>query len=169
MQHPDPDYSCVYVTIYTNINEFYGNGITFTLGRGTEVVVAAVNALKFVLEKRNLREIYSNFGSFWRELTNDSQMRWIGPDKGVTHLAVAAIINGLWDLWAKLWKLPVWRLLTDMDPKVSEVEGKEKPTRPVSLYTFSHNLLINLNLQSDIFKRTIYGSEQNLSSTTIGQ
>lgn len=117
-QHTDPDYSCVYVTIRTN-SDHYGNGLTFTLGRGTEVVVVCVQAMKFIVEGRNLRSIFSNFGSFWRELTSESQLRWIGPEKGVSHLAVAAIINGLWDLWAKLKGLPVWRLLSEMDPKVS--------------------------------------------------
>lgn len=95
--------------------------MTFTLGRGTEVVVAAVNAMKIIVEGRNLRSIYSNFGKFWRELTSESQLRWIGPEKGVTHLAVAAINNGLWDLWAKLNDRPVWRLLADMDPEVSRI------------------------------------------------
>lgn len=94
--------------------------MTFTLGRGTEVVVAAVNAMKFLVEGRRLRAIYSNFGGFWRELSSESQLRWIGPEKGVTHLALAAIINGLWDLWAKLNDRPVWRLLVDMEPKVSD-------------------------------------------------
>lgn len=105
------------MTILTN-SEVYGNGLTFTLGRGTEVVAAAVNAMKFIVERRNLRSIYSNFGQFWRELTSESQLRWIGPEKGVTHLAVAAIVNGLWDLWAKLNDMPVWRLLAEMDAKV---------------------------------------------------
>lgn len=117
-QHTDPDYSCAYVTIRTN-GEAYGNGMTFTLGRGTEVVVKAVEAMKFLVEQRNLQSIYSNFGKYWRELTSESQLRWIGPEKGVTHLAVAAIINGLWDLWAKLANKPVWMLLADMSPEVS--------------------------------------------------
>lgn len=94
--------------------------MTFTLGRGTDIVVAAINAMKYLVEGRNLRKIYYNFAVFWRELTSESQLRWIGPEKGVTHLAVAAIINGLWDLWAKLNNCPVWKLLVDMDPKVSE-------------------------------------------------
>lgn len=120
VQHLDPDYSCVYVTIQTNNEAYQGYGLTFTLGRGTEVVVMAVNALKFIVEGRNLRSIYKNFGMFWRELTSESQLRWIGPEKGITHLAVAAVINGLWDLWAKLNHRPVWRLLAEMDPKVSQ-------------------------------------------------
>lgn len=92
--------------------------MTFTLGRGTEVVIQAVKSMKYLVENRNLKQIYGNFGKFWRELTSESQLRWIGPEKGVTHLAVAAIINGLWDLWAKLNNKPVWRLLADMDPEV---------------------------------------------------
>lgn len=96
--------------------------MAFTLGRGTDVVVAAVNAMKFLVEGRNLRSIYTNFGGFWRELTSESQLRWIGPEKGITHLAVAAIINALWDLWAKLNDRPVWKLLVDMDSKVSQTK-----------------------------------------------
>lgn len=118
-QHSDPDYSLVYVTILTNSGAVEGNGMTFTLGRGTELVAQAVNSMKFIVEGRNLREIYSDFASFWRQLTSDPQLRWIGPEKGVAHLAVSAIINGLWDLWAKLNNLPLWKLLVNMEPKVS--------------------------------------------------
>ena len=107
------------MTLSTNDANHKGYGLTFTLGRGTEVVVAAVDAIKFIVLNRNLRSIYTNFGKFWRELTSESQLRWIGPEKGVTHLAVAAIVNALWDLWARLNNLPVWRLLAEMEPKVS--------------------------------------------------
>ncbi|XP_055533364.1 mitochondrial enolase superfamily member 1-like [Wyeomyia smithii] len=114
--HTDPDYSCVYVTIST-AEGTYGNGLTFTLGRGTDIVLLAVRAMKRFVENRTTDSIYRNFAQFWRELTSESQLRWIGPEKGVTHLAVAAIINALWDLWGKIRGVPVWRLLTDMDPE----------------------------------------------------
>jgi len=115
--HTDPDYSCVYVTIYTERGT-YGNGLTFTLGRGTDIVAMTVKALSYLVKGRNAGDIFLSFGKFWRELTSESQLRWIGPEKGVTHLAVAAIINALWDLWAKLESKPVWKLLTDMDPEL---------------------------------------------------
>ncbi|XP_037042943.1 mitochondrial enolase superfamily member 1-like [Bradysia coprophila] len=115
--HTDPDYSCVYVTITTE-RGIYGNGLTFTLGRGTDIVAMTVKALSYLVKGRNAGDIFLSFGQFWRELTSESQLRWIGPEKGVTHLAVAAIINALWDLWAKLEGKPVWKLLTDMDPEL---------------------------------------------------
>ncbi|XP_055921561.1 mitochondrial enolase superfamily member 1-like [Eupeodes corollae] len=115
--HIDPDYSCVYVTLELK-NATKGYGLTFTLGRGTEVVKLAVEAMKHLVVNRNCWDIFQNFGLFWRALTSESQLRWIGPEKGVTHLAVAAIINGLWDLWARLEKKPVWQLLVDMEPEV---------------------------------------------------
>ncbi|CAD7077089.1 unnamed protein product [Hermetia illucens] len=116
--HTDPDYSCVYVTIRTS-GGAYGNGLTFTCGRGTDVVLLAVRSMKFLVEGKNADDIFSNFGTFWRQLTSESQLRWIGPEKGVTHLAVAAIINALWDLWAKLENKPVWRLLADLEPELN--------------------------------------------------
>ncbi|XP_055839480.1 mitochondrial enolase superfamily member 1-like [Episyrphus balteatus] len=115
--HTDPDYSCVYVTLKLK-NGTKGHGLTFTLGRGTEVVKSAVEAMKHLVIDRNCWEIFHNFGVFWRALTSESQLRWIGPEKGVTHLAVAAIINALWDLWARLEGKPVWQLLVDMEPEV---------------------------------------------------
>ncbi|XP_065082084.1 mitochondrial enolase superfamily member 1-like [Ochlerotatus camptorhynchus] len=114
--HTDPDYSCVYVTIHT-AEGIYGNGLTFTLGRGTDIVLLAVNAMKRFVESRTTASIYQNFSQFWREITSESQLRWIGPEKGVTHLAVAAIINALWDLWGKIRGVPVWRLLSEMEPE----------------------------------------------------
>ncbi|XP_055601593.1 mitochondrial enolase superfamily member 1-like [Uranotaenia lowii] len=114
--HTDPDYSCVYVTINTS-DGLYGNGLTFTLGRGTDIVLLAVKAMKGMVENRTSHSIFGDFAKFWRELTSESQLRWIGPEKGVTHLAAAAIINALWDLWGKIRGVPVWRLLTDMEPE----------------------------------------------------
>src|SRR6476661_174419 len=82
----DPDYSCAYVVLRTNGNH-EGHGLTFTTGRGTEVVVAAVNALAPRVVGKTLEEITSDWAGFWRQLTCDSQIRWLGPDKGATHLA----------------------------------------------------------------------------------
>lgn len=116
--HTDPDYSCVYITLRTNDPALIGYGMTFTLGRGNDIVLFAVNALKHLVEGRNLKQIYTNFGKYWRELTSETQMRWIGPEKGVIHLAVAAIINGLWDLWARIENKPLWLLLSSLDPEL---------------------------------------------------
>jgi L-fuconate dehydratase len=111
----DPDYSCAYVVLRTSGNH-EGHGLTFTTGRGTEVVVAAANALAPRVVGKTLEEITADWAGFWRNLTCDSQIRWLGPDKGAVHLAVAAIVNALWDLWAKSVGKPVWKLLADMTP-----------------------------------------------------
>ena len=115
--HTDPDYSAAYVVLTVSGLEVRGHGHTFTLGRGTEVVVCAIRALLPLVLGRPLVEILTDFGSFWRELTNESQLRWLGPEKGVTHLATAAILNSLWDLWGKIEEKPVWKLLADMTPE----------------------------------------------------
>ena len=115
--HTDPDYSAAYVVLTVSGLEVRGHGHTFTLGRGTEVVVCAIRALLPLVLGRPLVEILTDFGRFWRELTNESQLRWLGPEKGVTHLATAAILNSLWDLWGKIEEKPVWKLLSDMTPE----------------------------------------------------
>mgnify|MGYP000011743243 FL=1 len=114
--NPDPDYSATYVTLITN-SELKGNGLTFTIGRGNELCVAAVHALKYMLVNKDFVEITRNMGEFWRSLVGDSQLRWVGPEKGVIHLATAAIVNALWDLYAKIEGKPLWKLLVDMSPE----------------------------------------------------
>ncbi|XP_078543579.1 mitochondrial enolase superfamily member 1 isoform X2 [Lissotriton helveticus] len=116
--HTDPDYSAAYVIIETDAADgLKGHGLTFTLGKGTEVVVCAVDALSAHLVGRDLKDIVSNFRDFYRQLTSDGQLRWIGPEKGAIHLATAAVLNAVWDLWAKQEGKPLWKLLADMDPK----------------------------------------------------
>ena len=115
--HKDPDYSCAYVVLETNEEGLEGHGITFTLGRGTELCVAAIETLKVFVEGRTLESITDNFGAFWREICNESQLRWLGPERGLIHMCVAAIINALWDLYAKQQGKPVWKLLADMSPE----------------------------------------------------
>lgn len=116
--HTDPDYSAVYVVLSTDApGGVAGHGITFTLGRGTEVVCAAVNALMPIVLGRRLESITGDMAGFWRELTGESQLRWLGPEKGVMHLATAAIVNAVWDLWAKVAGKPVWKLVADMTPE----------------------------------------------------
>ena len=113
--HVDPDYSAAYVMLSTDTG-ITAHGLTFTIGRGTEVVVAAIEAYADHIVGRRLADITSDFAAFWRELASDSQLRWLGPEKGVIHLALAAIVNATWDLWARSEGKPVWKLLADMTP-----------------------------------------------------
>ena len=115
--NPDPDYSAVYVTLHTNDLSLEGHGLTFTIGRGNEVCVAAVEALKYLVVGKTLSSFTKDMGAFWRYITGDSQLRWLGPDKGVIHLATAAVVNAVWDLWAKVEGKPVWLLVADMSPE----------------------------------------------------
>jgi L-fuconate dehydratase len=111
----DPDYSAAYVTLETDApGAPPGHGLTFTTGRGTEVVVAAVNAYAPLVRGRTLESLTTDMAAFWRLLTTESQLRWLGPEKGAIHLATAAIVNAVWDLWAKTEHKPVWKLLVDM-------------------------------------------------------
>uniref|UniRef100_A0A673BL27 Mitochondrial enolase superfamily member 1 n=1 Tax=Sphaeramia orbicularis TaxID=375764 RepID=A0A673BL27_9TELE len=114
--HTDPDYSAAYVVLDTD-SGLTGFGLTFTLGKGTEIVVCAVEALARLVVGKCLQEIVSDFRGFYRLLTSDSQMRWLGPEKGVIHLATAAVLNAVWDLWARTEGKPLWKLLVDMEPK----------------------------------------------------
>ena len=114
--HASPDYSAAYVVLLTD-GGIEGHGLTFTCGRGTEVCVAAIEALKpFVLGK-TLESIVADLRAFWRSLTSDGQLRWIGPEKGALHLATAAVVNAVWDLYAKRERKPLWKLLVDMTPE----------------------------------------------------
>ena len=115
--NPDPDYSAAYVVLTTDRPDgIRGHGLTFTIGRGTEVVVAAVNALRPLVVGQDVAAFMERPGAFWRHLTGDSQLRWIGPEKGVIHLATAAVVNALWDLRAKIERKPLWKVLVDMTP-----------------------------------------------------
>jgi L-fuconate dehydratase len=115
--NPDPDYSAAYVIVRTDAADgLEGHGFTFTTGRGTEVVVAGVEALRPLVLGRSTDELFADMGTFWRELVGDSQLRWIGPEKGVIHLATAAVVNAVWDLFAKTAGKPLWKLLVDMSP-----------------------------------------------------
>jgi L-fuconate dehydratase len=116
--HESPDYSCAYVTLRTDSPaRLTGCGLTFTNGRGTEVVVAAVRALEYLVVGRSLEEITDEMAGFWRSLTSEGQLRWLGPEKGVIHLATGAVVNAVWDLWAKSEGKPLFRLLTDLEPE----------------------------------------------------
>jgi L-fuconate dehydratase len=113
----DPDYSAAYVVLHTDVAGLQGHGLTFTIGRGNELCVAAVRALAPFVLGLSLGEIAADMGAFWRRVVGDSQLRWVGPEKGVIHLATAAVVNAVWDLWAKAEGKPVWKLLADMSPE----------------------------------------------------
>lgn len=114
--NPDPDYSAAYVILETD-GEHEGHGLTFTIGRGNEICIAAIEALRPLLVGLELDWISQNMGRFWRHITGDSQLRWIGPDKGAIHLATGAVVNAVWDLLAKQAGKPVWRLVGEMSPE----------------------------------------------------
>ncbi len=116
--NPDPDYSAAYVILRTNHpNGLQGHGLTFTIGRGNEIVTAALHALSYLVKGKLLESFTSNMGNFWKMITSDSQLRWLGPEKGVIHIATGAIVNAVWDLYAKAQKKPLWQLLADMTPE----------------------------------------------------
>jgi L-fuconate dehydratase len=115
--HRSPDYSAAYVTLSTEDAALSGHGLTFTNGRGTEVCVAALKALEPLVVGRTLEGITGDMRGFWRSLVSDDQLRWLGPEKGVMHLAAAAVVNAVWDLWAKSRGLPLWQLLSNLPPE----------------------------------------------------
>ena len=115
--HPDPDYSAAYVVLHTDTPGLEGHGLTFTIGSGTEICVAAARAFEPMVAGRTLDGIQSDMRSFWRSLVADGRLRWLGPEKGVVHLAAAAVINAVWDLWAKVEGKPLWKLLVDLSPE----------------------------------------------------
>jgi L-fuconate dehydratase len=111
-----PDYSAAYAILTTD-TDLEGHGLTFTIGRGNELCVAAIVALAPLVVGRTLESFTEDMGAFWRHLTGDSQLRWVGPEKGVIHLATAALVNAVWDLYAKSEGKPLWKLLSDMSPE----------------------------------------------------
>ena len=112
--NPDPDYSAAYVTLHTNVANLAGHGFTFTIGRGNDIVVKAIETLGEALLGMDLADVQRDPLGMWRRLAGDSQMRWLGPEKGVVHLATAALTNAVWDLWARAAGKPLWKLLLDL-------------------------------------------------------
>jgi L-fuconate dehydratase len=112
----DPDYSAAYCILETNVG-LEGFGLTFTLGRGNELCVLAIEYLARFVKGRSLDSLVTNMAAFCRELTDDSQFRWLGPEKGIIHLATGALINAVWDLYARSERKPLWQLLSDLDVK----------------------------------------------------
>jgi L-fuconate dehydratase len=110
------DYSATYVILQTDAG-LEGHGLTFTNGRGNELTVGAVRALQHHVAGRTLEDLTSDMRAFYRSLTVDPQLRWLGPEKGILHMATGALVNAVWDLWAKKEGKPLWKLLTDMSPE----------------------------------------------------
>lgn len=115
--NPDPDYSAAYVIFKTDRDELEGHGLTFTIGKGNDLCGAAIELIAEKVMGESLENITSNFGQYWNKLNGDSKLRWLGPEKGVVHLAMAAVVNALWDLYAKAEEKPLWRLVADMAPE----------------------------------------------------
>lgn len=114
----DPDYSAAYVRVLTNDDDgLEGHGFVFTIGRGNDVQVAGIRSLANHLVGRNTEDLLANMGATWRDFVWDSQLRWLGPEKGVMHMAIGAVVNALWDLKAKRAGLPLWQLLSRMPPE----------------------------------------------------
>ena len=116
--NPEPDYSAAYVVLKTDHPRgLEGHGFTFTIGRGNELCSAAIDALAPLVRGQTLEAFADDPGGFWYMVTGDSQLRWVGPEKGIIHLATAAVVNALWDLRAKAEGKPLWKLLADLTPK----------------------------------------------------
>ncbi len=116
--NPDPDYSAAYLIIRTDAGDGHeGHGFVFTIGRGNEVETAALDALRDHILGRNVEDLLGDMGATWKLMAHDSQLRWLGPEKGVMHMAIGAVVNALWDLKAKRAGLPLWELLADMSPE----------------------------------------------------
>ncbi|BBA96185.1 putative mandelate racemase [Actinacidiphila reveromycinica] len=116
--NPDPDYSAAYVVLRTDAPDgLAGHGLCFTIGRGNDVVAAAIAALRPFVVGRTVAGVTGDLGGFHRLLTHDSQLRWLGPEKGVVHMAAGAVVNAAWDLAARQAGRPVWELLAGMTPE----------------------------------------------------
>jgi L-fuconate dehydratase len=116
--NPDPDYSAAYVVITTNAEDgLEGHGFAFTIGRGNDVQAAAIRLLEPYVVGRGLDKTLADLGTMWKDMVHDSQLRWLGPEKGIMHMAISAVVNALWDLKAKRVGKPVWQLLSDLSPE----------------------------------------------------
>lgn len=115
--NPDPDYSAATVVLETSEHGLEGHGLTFTIGRGNDLCCHAIELLRERVVGKTVDELAAAMGAFWRELVADSQLRWLGPEKGVTHMATSAVVNAAWDLVAKRAGKPVWKHVADMSPE----------------------------------------------------
>ena len=115
--HTDPDYSATYVTVFTSDPDLKGYGIGFTLGKGNDIVSDCIKHFFSIFENMDLEDLENDIGKLWYKCVDHSQLRWLGPEKGAVHMAVAAIFNCLWDLIAKKNKKPLWRFVVESDPE----------------------------------------------------
>ncbi|MFM7451694.1 MAG: enolase C-terminal domain-like protein [Actinomycetota bacterium] len=115
----DPDYSAAYLRVKTDNPNIYGDSLVFTIGRGNDLQITAMNMLAEKVHRLNVEDAFSNIGEIARDLSADSQLRWLGPDYGVFHMAAGAVLNALWDLFAKTRGVPLWKLLSDMSPEAT--------------------------------------------------
>ncbi|BAK33770.1 dehydratase [Microlunatus phosphovorus NM-1] len=115
--NPDPDYSVAYLTLSTDAgDDLVGAGFVFTIGRGNDLAAAAVQTVADLIVGESVEELLSDLGATYRRFVHDSQLRWLGPEKGVIHMAIGAVVNALWDLKAKRAGLPLWQLVSSMTP-----------------------------------------------------
>ncbi|TDL18788.1 enolase C-terminal domain-like protein [Rickenella mellea] len=110
------DYSSAYVSLFTD-SDLVGHGMTFTIGRGNEIVCAAIKEVARRLLNKDIETLFADMGKAWDHILADPQLRWIGPEKGVIHIASGAVNNALWDMYAKARKKPLWKLVVDMSPE----------------------------------------------------
>ncbi|MGZ4673616.1 MAG: enolase C-terminal domain-like protein, partial [Ilumatobacteraceae bacterium] len=115
--NPEPDYSAAYVVLTVDDSDIAGYSLLFTTGRGNDVACAAVRTLATYIVGRDVGELLADIGVFARELTWDGQLRWLGPEKGVMHMAIGAVVNAVWDLRCRIEGVPLWRLLSSLTPE----------------------------------------------------
>ncbi|MGA0985867.1 MAG: enolase C-terminal domain-like protein [Candidatus Nanopelagicales bacterium] len=115
--NPDPDYSAAYLILKTDLPEISGHSLVFTNGRGNDLQCAFIEQVAQMVNGVELNDLENNLGNLARELVRDAQIRWLGPEKGVTHMAVGGVVNALWDLVCKINKKPLWKQLSDMSPE----------------------------------------------------
>src|SRR3954465_13572108 len=115
--NPDPDSPAAYVALETDDPDLTGHRLTFTIGRGTELCVGAIEALAPHVVGSRVEDLIVDLRGLWRRLVTDTQLRWLGPEKGVIHLATAALVNAVWDLWARIEGKPLWQLVGDLTPE----------------------------------------------------
>lgn len=150
--NPDPDYSAAYVVVHTSEGNS-GHGFVFTIGRGNEVEVAAIRAVESLVVGLDVTEVLADMGAFSRRLTHDSQLRWLGPEKGIMHMAIGAVINAVWDLYAKREGLPLWQLLSRFTPR--EI---------VDLVDFRYLTdVLNQDEAMEILERSVHGRSQRVT------
>src|SRR3954452_17544646 len=114
--HKDPDYSAAYVILQTDGAE-EGHGFTFTIGRGNDICAEAIRAFMPLVVGLDVDAVFADGAAFWRSLAGDSQLRWLGPEKGVIHISMAAVVNAMWDLHARQERKPLWKVLAGMTPR----------------------------------------------------